>query len=404
MTMGDVPLPRPSEPARHWLLDPRVVFLNHGSFGACPQPVLEFQRHLQDRLEREPVRFMSRDIEGLLDEARQALGVFLKADPEGLAFVTNATSAVNAVLRSLELQPGDELLTTDHEYNACNNTMRFIAERACGGRGAVRVVSAAVPAALKTPDQVVGAVMEKVTPRTRLVMVSHVTSPTAAVFPVERIVRECNARGIDVLVDGAHAPGMIPLDLDALGAPFYVGNCHKWMCAPKGAGFLWTRADRRHAVWPVSISHGLNSTRTDRSQYRLMFDWTGTWDPTPMLSVPQAIKVVGGMLEGGWPAVMAQNRATVLAGRRAVARAVGGATPVDESMIGSIATITLPDFEGEPGTDTLQRDLYDRWGVQVPIIGWPGHPRRMVRISAHLHNAPEQYEFLGRALRELLAR
>lgn len=400
--MGEVPVPRPSDLARSWLLDPQVVFLNHGSFGACPQPVLEFQRHLQDQLEREPVRFMARQLEGRLDEARAALAAFLNADPEGLAFVTNATSGVNAVARSLRLNPGDELLTNNHEYNACNNALRFVAERACGGT--VRLVTAEIPLPIRSPDDVVSAILNKVNDRTRLVMVSHATSPTAAIFPVERIVRELNARNIDTLVDGAHAPGMIPLNLNELNASFYVGNCHKWLCSPKGAGFLWARRDKRDDLWPTAISHGLNSERKDRSMYRLMFDWTGTWDPTAMLSVPEAIRVVGAMHERGWPGVMQRNRDLALSARRTVSEALGTTPTVPESMIGTFATVTLPDYDGEPGTDPLGGALYERFGIQIPYIGWPAHPKRILRLSAHLHNSPEQYAFLAQALRELLAR
>src|SRR5438445_7019259 len=248
----------PSDLARFWTLDSAVAFLNHGSFGACPSPVLEAQQRLRERLERQPARFFVRDLEPLLADARSALAAFLGAAPEGLVFVPNATTGVNAVLRSLAVAPGDQLLVTDHAYNACRNALDFVAAAA-----RAEVVVVPVPFPLASADAVVEAVVARATPRTRLALLDHVTSPTGLVYPIERLVRELAGRGIDALVDGAHAPGMVPLDLRALGAAYYTGNCHKWLCAPKGAAFLHVRSDRQTGVRPVVISHGPNTPRTD---------------------------------------------------------------------------------------------------------------------------------------------
>jgi isopenicillin-N epimerase len=385
-----------------WSLDPAVAFLNHGSFGACPTAVLEVQTALRCRIERQPVQFFARDLEGLLDEARAALAAFLGADPDDLAFVTNATAGVNAVLRSLRLAPGDELLTTDHAYGACRNSLAWVAERT-----GARAVVARVPFPIADPAAVRDAVLATVTPRTRLALVDHVTSPTGLVFPVAELVAALAARGVDTLVDGAHGPGMVPVDLRAIGAAYYTGNCHKWLCAPKGAGFLHVRRDRQPDVHPTSISHGLTSARTDRSHFRLEFDWTGTADPTPWLCVPEAIRYVASLVPGGWEAIRARNHALVLAGRARVAAALGVDPPCPDAMIGSLAALPFPDGSAEPPASALYADpvqdaLVGRFGVEVPIYPWPAPPRRLLRLSAHLYNAPADYERLAAALPSVL--
>jgi isopenicillin-N epimerase len=394
--------------ARHWLLDPTVAFLNHGSFGACPRPVLEAQQRWRDRLEAEPVLFLDRELDGLLAEARREVGAFVGADPDDLAFVTNATTGVNTVLASLRFRRGDELLTTDHEYNASLNALRRAAER-----DGARVVVARVPFPIAEPGQAVEAVLAGVTSRTRLAMISHVTSPTAIVLPVEAIVRELAERGIDTLVDGAHAPGMVPIHLGTLGAAYYTGNGHKWLCGPKGSGFLHVRSDRQAGIRPLVISHGANSTRADRTRFRLEADWTGTADPTAHLSLPAAIRFMGSLLPGGWPELMASNRAMALRGRSALCAALGTAPPAPDGMIGSIASVPLPASTGsvtiEPGAerDPLQVELFERHRIEVPVMTWPVPAAlergrqpglRLIRISAQAYLAPDAFDRLAAVL------
>jgi isopenicillin-N epimerase len=374
-----------------WTLDPSVTHLNHGSFGACPAPVLAVQREWRDRLEREPVAFLDRRLEGHLDRARAALGAFLGADPGGLAFVPNATAASNAVLHSLRFEPGDELLSADHEYNATLNTMRSAADR-----DGARVVLAALPFPTAGDDEIVDAVLAAVTPRTRLAVLSHVTSPTGLVLPIERLVRELEARGVDTLVDGAHAPGMVSLALDALGAAYYTGNGHKWLCGPKGAAFLWVRADRRERIHPSIVSHGANATRTDRPRFRLEFDWVGTGDPTAALTLPAAIDWMAALDPGGWPAVMAANRALALEARDRLVAALGIATPAPDAMVGSMVSVSLPGLRTHEDGVRLQRKLYDEDRVEVPVVPWPVLAARarqtdppaavLVRVSAQRYN------------------
>lgn len=372
-----------------FVLDPSVIFLNHGSFGACPRPVLELQAELRGRMEREPVHFFTAELEPLLDEARAAVAGFLGAEPADLGFVRNATTGVNAVLSSLRLSPGDELLVSDHGYNACSNAARRWAERS-----SARVVIASIPFPVPSEQAVVDAVLAAASPRTKLALIDHVTSPTGLVLPVARIVAALAGRGIDTLVDGAHAPGMLPLDLRALGAAYYTGNLHKWCCAPKGAGFLFVRRDRQEGLHPAVTSHGANATRRDRSRFLLEFDWVGTDDYTPVLCAPAALRFLGRVFPGGWPELMRRNRALALEARRKLAAALAVPLPCPDELIGTLAALPLPD-----GEVTLQARLYERHRIQVPIVPWPAAPHRLVRVSAQIYNRIDEYQQLGRALR-----
>ena len=383
--------------ARHWTLDPEVEFLNHGSFGACPTRILAVQQELRARMERQPVLFLARELENLLDGARIGLAAFLDSDADDLAFVPNATTGVSTVVRSLRFGPGDELLTTDHAYNACRNALH------AAEQSGARVVTAAIPWPGATPAQVVDTVLGAVTPRTRLALIDHVTSPTGLIFPIDALVRALDQRGVDTLVDGAHAPGMLPVSLRGIGAAYYTGNCHKWLCTPKGSGFLHVRRDRQDRMLPLAISHGFNSNRTDRSRFRLLFDLGGTDDPTPFLCIPEVIRFLGTLLPGGWPELMRRNRARALEGRAILCDSLRIPVPAPEEMIGSLVSVPLPDSTGplpDPGSlhDPLQRRLYERDHIEVPVFTFPKHPRRLVRISAQIYNSREQFEHLARAL------
>jgi isopenicillin-N epimerase len=386
----------------HWLLDPAITYLNHGSFGAAPKAVLAKQSELRAQLESEPVRFMVRELEPLLDEARAVLAEFVGADTESIAFVPNATAGVNAVLRSLDLDLHDELLVTSHEYNASRNALDYVA-----GLVGAKVVAVDVPFPIASPDEVFDRVMERVTERTRLFLVDHVTSQTGLIFPIARLIDALKQRGIDTLVDGAHAPGMFPLNLDALGAAYYTGNLHKWVCAPKGAAFLYVRANRRRGIRPVVISHGANATRTDRSRFHLEFDWPGTWDPTACLSVPTALRFMNDIVDGGWPEVMRRNHDLALRARDILCACLGIDKPAPDEMLGSMAAVPLPDGKpfvpslyGEP----LQDALFFEHAIEVPIHPWPHQPKRVLRISAQLYNTIDDYKKLANALTELLPR
>jgi isopenicillin-N epimerase len=393
------PTPEPSP----WLLDPGIVFLNHGSFGACPRPVLEAQRAWRDRIEQEPVRFLSRELWGHLDEARREVAEFLHADPEGLAFVPNATTGVSTVLGSVRFQPGDELLAGDHEYNATLNALR-----AAAARDGATVVVARIPFPLQDPGQVVQAYLDAVTPRTRLALVSHVTSTTALVFPVAQLVRELQARGVDALVDAAHAPGMVQVDIGSLGAAYWTGNGHKWLCGPKGSGMLVVREDVRASIRPLVVSHGANDPRQDRSRFRLGFDWVGTGDPSAYLALPAAIRFVGGLHEEGWRGLRSANAALARDARDRLCAALGVERPAPDAMLGAMASVPLPGIAAtEEVADRIQAELFEEDRIEVPVMVTPvraardgggAAPQVLVRVSAQRYNRPAEYAYLAERL------
>ena len=326
----------------------------------------------------------------------EALSELLHAPAADIGWVRNATTGVNAVLRSYPLRAGDELLTTNQAYNACCNALRFVAEQA-----RARVVVADVPFPLQSPDQVVEAVLSQVTPRTRLALLDHVTSPTGIVLPIRQLIRELSDRGVETLIDGAHAPGMIPLDLSAWRPTYYTGNCHKWLCAPKGTAFLYTDPDHQSHVRPTTISHGANTMRTDRSRYLIEFDWVGTDDPTPVLCLPAAIQFLQSLLPGGLAELQQRNRRLALAARHLLCQALAVDAPAPESMIASLASVALPDSD-DPGPgnvaweDPLQTELRLRCKIEVPVVSWPAHPQRWIRVSAQAYNDLRAVRATGR--------
>ncbi|MEO7034817.1 MAG: aminotransferase class V-fold PLP-dependent enzyme [Polyangiaceae bacterium] len=383
--------------AAHFSLDPNVIYLNHGAFGACPRVVQAQQREYRDQLERNPVHFFMRELERLLDETRAVLGPFLGANPDDLGFVPNATAGVNTVLSALEFEPGAELVINDHTYPACRNAVQYWAAR----RG-LQVRIAKIPFPTASAEQLERAILEQVTPRTRLVLLDHITSPSGLIMPLESLVRTLHERGIDTLVDGAHGPGMVPLDLEHLGAAYYTGNLHKWCCAPKGAAFLWVRRDRQALIHPLVISHGWAAPRTDRSRFLLEFDWPGTLDASAILSIPAALSFLGSLFEGGFPALYAHNKALALAGRDTLCAALGTAPPSPDALLGSLAVALFPEQTPKvPSPDALYNALVAR-GIEVPIVPLPGYPSGFVRIAAQVYNTEAEFVVLGAALKEEL--
>ncbi len=374
-----------------FLLRPDVIFLNHGSFGACPEPVFKVYQSWQLELERQPVEFLARRFADLMRDARESLAAFVGADADELVYVPNATTGLNIVARSLPLQAGDEVLATDHEYGALDRTWRFL----CAKRGA-RYIRQPVPLPVESAEQVVEAVWAGVTPRTRALFISHITSPTAIIFPVAGLVERAREAGLITIVDGAHTPGQIPLDLKTLGADFYSGNCHKWMCAPKDAAFLYARRDMQHRVEPLVVSWGWESEKPGPSRFIDEQEWQGTRDVAAYLSVPAAIRF---MAEHDWLRVRQECHELVRYARERVSELAGlpPITPDSAEWFAQMAALPIPYCD----LDTLKRRLYDEFRIEIPTVEWNG--RHFVRISIQAYNTRANVDALVEALKVLLA-
>jgi isopenicillin-N epimerase len=384
----------PIAPAgREYLLRPGMAFLNHGSFGACPRPVFEVYQRWQRELALQPVEFLARRLHDLLASARERLAAYVGTAADDLVFVPNATHGMNIVARSLRLGPGDEVLGTTHEYGAAERTWRFV----CAQSGAVyRSQPIALP--VTDADTLVEEFWQGVTERTRVMLVSHITSPTALIFPVEAICRRAAARGILTVIDGAHAPGQVDLHLDALGADFYTGNCHKWLCAPNGAGFLYARPDRQPLLQPLVVSWGWQAEEPGPSLFQEYFEWTGTADPAAYLSVPAAIAF---QEEHDWRQVRAGCHALAAQARERVAALTGLEQICPDSLEwwGQMCTLPLPISDGAAG-DALKRRLWEEYQVEVPIVEWQG--RFFVRVSIQAYNSASDVDRLLDGLAHLL--
>jgi len=374
-----------------FLLRPGVVFLNHGSFGACPRPVFEAYQSWQLELERQPVEFLGRRVQDLLGEARAALGKFVGVRPDDLVYVPNATIGLNTVARSLPLAAGDQVLTTDHEYGAMERTWQFI----CRRRGA-QLVRQPLHLPLTDPDQVVKSIWAGVTPSTRVLFLSHITSPTAVLLPIVPLIRRAREAGILTVIDGAHAPGQISLDLESLGADFYVGHCHKWMMAPKGAAFLYARREVQPLLEPLVVSWGWESEQPGPSSLVDHHEWQGTRDIAAFLSVPAAIDF---MQRHDWAQVRQRCHHLLLYARQSIAALTGlpPITPDGSAWFVQMSVLPLPPCDAA----TLKQRLYDEFSIEVPVYSW--NNRVFLRISVQGYNQRGDIDALVEALRQLLA-
>ncbi|HSJ86039.1 MAG TPA: aminotransferase class V-fold PLP-dependent enzyme [Anaerolineales bacterium] len=376
----------------HFLLDPNIVFLNHGSFGATPKPVFDAYQDWQRRLERQPVLFLGREYNELLYEARTALGEYLHADPEDLVYIPNATHGVNIIAHSLNLQPGDEVLTTDHEYGACDYTWEFLCQKA-----GARYIHQPIPLPVHSDEEIVEQFLKGITPRTKVVYLSHITSPTALCLPVEEICHRARHLGILSIVDAAHSPGQMPVDLEQLGADVAFGNCHKWMLAPKGAAFLFVRREIQDRIEPFVVSWGYQPTpeMTTGSRFIDLLQWTGTKDPTAALAVPAAIQF---MREHNWEPVRRECHALLCQALERVGKLTGlqPPYPLDSEFYHQMAIAPLPPSN----LAVLKSRLYNEYKIEVPLVQW--QDKQFIRISIQGYNDQNDVDKLLQALQALL--
>lgn len=376
-----------------FLLDPTVTFLNHGSFGATPRPVFEVYQEWQRRLEWQPVQFLGTDIGEYLAAARQSIGNYLNACAEDVVFVPNATFGVNVVARSLNLGPDDEVLTTDHEYGACDNTWLFLS-----GKRGFQYIRQPITLPATTPETLVEQLWQGVTPQTKVIYLSHITSPTALTFPVAEICARARAAGILTLVDGAHAPGQLPLDMAALGADFYTGNFHKWLCSPKGSAFLYARKEKQHLVEPLVVGWGWGEPRafTYGSDFLDYNQWLGTNDMAAYLAVPAAIQF---QAEHDWDTVRDSCQALVTQAIHRIGELTGlpPAYPDDQGFYRQMAIAPLSPIANLPA---FKKQLYQEHRVEIPCVQW--QDKQFIRVSIQGYNTQADVERLLEALHSLL--
>lgn len=396
--------PHYSSISQHWQLDEKMTFLNHGSFGATPTKILEKQNELRKQAEAELVRFYIREMEDLWDQARIATADFLGSKHYNLVFVKNTTMGVNTIMNSLQFKEGDELLTTSQAYGACLNMLKWHCERY-----KLNLVIADTPFPLKNEDEIVEAIEKKITSKTKFALIDHITSPTGIIFPVEKITRLLQSKGVEVLIDGAHAPGMIDLDLEKLNADYYVGNCHKWICSPKGSAILWVREDHHHKISPMQISHSYDKPVERKLLWAKSFFWPGTDDYTSYLCLPESIKFMSEIYPGGWNELRKNNRDLTLKGRKLLSEKLEVDLPAPENMIGHLGTIILGETQVPPHgfnvITPLQEELFSKYKIEVPVFVYPRNaPKLCLRIACQAYNDISQIEYLAESVKEILGR
>lgn len=394
--------PRPNSNISKWALRRDVVHMDHGSSGACPISVLEHQNALRWDLDRGSPEFFLSHWSPRHRASKEALARFVHADYDELLLTPGSTLGLNIVTQSQVFQPGDELLTTNHAYKSVLLLLQHVAKR-----NGARLVVAEVPFPVASPDKILQGILACVTERTRFAIIDHITSRSGLVFPIKRIVKELADRGIDTLVDGAHGPGQVAVNLHELGAAYYTSSCHKWMCAPRGVGFMYTRRDRIHRLKPLIIARSGHWRDGDEGAYTWLehnFEWSGCHDPSGVHSMPKIIEFLETALPGGHAAMVQRNHDLAVEARKRVLEILGIEVPCPDDMIANMAVFPLPDsvLADTPGILPLCQTLWEKHRAEIQCYHWPAYPKRIFRFSVQLHNSLEQYIWLAGIIRSAL--
>ncbi|MBK9399966.1 MAG: aminotransferase class V-fold PLP-dependent enzyme [Bacteroidetes bacterium] len=396
------PLPPYSSHEQHWNHDKNTVFLNHGSFGSCPAAILEKQYQLKIQIEKDPVLAMTENFESVYHENKEALAKFTGCDANDLVLIKNTTMGVNTILQSLTFEEGDEILTHSHAYGACVNVLKYYAEL-----NKCKLIIADIPFPIAHEDELTRPLLNAVTSKTKLVLLDHITSATGIIFPVEKLTQQLESRGIEVLIDGAHAPGMVDLNIAAIGASYYTGNCHKWICSPRGSALLHVRKDKQHKIRPLQISHYHDLYSGTEKHWSAQFIWPGTDDYSAYFLIKDSIHYMQSIL-GSWEALRKNNRNLCLEARKLICEELQIEIPTPEHLIGHLASIPVRNHPDAPSkffnmVAPLKKQLMEEYKIQVPVFYFHNkNPKLLLRISTQVYNSGEQYEYLAACMKKLL--
>jgi isopenicillin-N epimerase len=391
--------PTYSHLAKYWGLNKDIVYLNHGSFGATPTAVLEKQQQYQKEMEAEAIEFYIDNLPNLLNESKTALANFVGTSTHNIVFTQNTTTGVNTILKSIIGREGDEWLTTNHGYGACVHALKhYAAKNKC------EVVVAAVDYPVKTEEDMIAAIEKSITPKTTIALIDYVTSASAIIFPVKKIIELLHSKGIKVIIDAAHCPGMIDFSIDDLQPDFFIANCHKWICSPKGSAFIYVAPEHQQMISPLVISHYNDSQVGEAAHWSNQFMWDGTHDYSAYICVKEALEHLPTLHQDGWAGIKKHNRELAFTAATKIAEALKVQLPAPKELLGSIINIPMPNGETPEKffhhNQALKNKLFKRYNVEVPVFLFPKAPQQWMRISAQLYNSMEQYDYLIECLKE----
>jgi isopenicillin-N epimerase len=391
--------PSYSHLAKYWGLNNEIVYLNHGSFGATPIAVREKQQYYQKEMEAEAVEFFIDNLPHLLNEAKLSLANFVGTSTHNVVFTQNTTTGVNTILKNLVGKEGDEWLTTNHGYGACVHAFKhYAAKNKC------EVVIAAVDYPVQTEEDIVAAIERSITPKTTIALIDYVTSASAVIFPVKKIIELLHGKGVKVIVDAAHCPGMIDFSIDDLQPDFFIANCHKWICSPKGSAFIYVAPEHQQMIEPLVISHFNDSQVGEAAHWSNQFMWDGTHDYSAYLCVKESLEHMPTLHQEGWAGIKKHNKELAFAAATKIATALKVELPAPKELLGSIINIPMPNGEAPEkffhNNQVLKNKLFKRYNIEVPVFLFPKAPQQWLRISAQLYNSMEQYEYLIECLKE----